>query len=150
MNLAGTEAAVREQFPEGGVPDMDREEQRLERFGNVAFTGLGVVLGIGVFGILYWIFQKMVISEAQVLPGVLLMAFIVFASLSLGYVIWNEILKDKRQKLEKERARSLRSPSEMPQLPPTTLPKASVSVVEHTTDLLEPSLLRKNQEDSGK
>lgn len=101
MNLEGTVASLLEQFPDGARSELQKQEQKLERFGNIAFTGFAVVLGLGVLGLLYWILDKMVIGEASPLPGILLMAFIVFAALTLSYVVMNEHLKEKRAKLGK-------------------------------------------------
>ncbi|MEQ1644854.1 MAG: hypothetical protein ABL959_15500, partial [Pyrinomonadaceae bacterium] len=99
MNLEGAAASLLEQFPDGQRTDLQREERNLERFGKVAFTGFGIVLFLGVLGLLYWIFDRMIVGDAGLLSGILLMAFIIFSALALTYVVWQESLKEKRAKL---------------------------------------------------
>ncbi len=145
MNLEGSAASFLEQFPDGVRSELQKQERNLERFGSVAFTGFGIVLGIGVLGLLYWIFDKVVLSGSDPLQGILLMAFIIFASLMLGYVVRRESLNEKRQKLG------------MAPVPTYPLPDASTdkllhestvepvpSIVEHTTELLVESKGRRS------
>ena len=100
MNLEQSAHSLLEQFPNKQRLDLQREEKMLERFGKVAFMGFGIVIGIAILAMVYFIFEKMVLSGEQSLPGLLLISFIVFAGLTLGYVIWNENLKEKRAKIE--------------------------------------------------
>jgi len=101
MNLEGTVASLLEQFPDGARSELQKQERDLERFGAVAFTGFAIAVGLGILGLLYWIFTQMVLGKADPLAGILLMAFIIFAALTLTYVVTNEHLEDKRAKLGK-------------------------------------------------
>lgn len=133
MSLESISAAMLDQLP-AARQDLLRQERRLEKFGNIAFGGFAVVLALGILGFLYYILTQMVLGEAQPLPGILLMAFIVFAGLSLAYVAWNESLKEKRKRLTDS---AMRSPELMENEPRPALgdPVADwmPSVVEDTT-----------------
>jgi hypothetical protein len=98
MNLEQTASSMLEQFPTAQRIDLQKEEILLEKFGNIAFTGFGIAIGLGVLGIIYVIATKMILSGTQPLAGILLAAFIVFAALSLGYVFWRESLNEKKDK----------------------------------------------------
>lgn len=118
--------------------DLKREERSLEHFGKIAFTGFGVVIALGMLAIIYLIFEKMVLSGERPFPGLLLIAFIVFAGLSFGYVIWNEHLKEKRAKLQatpayvaNDKARSTAELSDGVDFKPVP------TVIEDTTKLLK-------------
>lgn len=77
---------------------MLKQERNLEKFGNFAFAGFGLVLLAGVAGILYVIISRMIFDGQQPWVGLLLAAFIIFAVLTLAYVILKEDIKDKKQK----------------------------------------------------
>ena len=146
MNLEQASQSLLEQFPGGESIDLARREQMLERFGQIAFGGFGIVLLLAVAGMIYTIVTKMVLGGEQPWAGVLLIAFIIFAVLSLTYVIFNEDLKEKRKK-------SLHSPPVQPT--PDSVVTGKLldeghlepipTVTENTTDLL-PS---RNRERSG-
>src|SRR5687767_14187855 len=101
MNLEQSAASLREQYPDSERVDLKRQEMLLERYGQIAFTGFGVVIGAALIAFLYSIFTNMILSGSSPYFGLLLMAFIVFAGLSLGYVFWNESLKEKRARIDK-------------------------------------------------
>lgn len=137
MNLESSATSLLEQYPDGSRSDLQRKERSLERFGKVAFTGLGVVVSIGVLGVIYAILENMVLSGRRPYAGVLLIAFVVFAALGLAYVMWAESLKDQRQKLNNPR--ELPSPEPNLQLPPRDTKHLipAPSVIEGTTELLD-------------
>lgn len=101
MNLESSAASMLEQFPEGSGYSLQRQERALERFGKVAFIGFGIAAVLGVIAICYIILTNMIFSGTQPLAGILFLAFVIFAALGLTYVIWNEILKEQRRKLNK-------------------------------------------------
>ena len=136
MNLEQTASALIEQFPAGKTEDLDRTERRLERFGQIAFGGFGIVLALAILGIIYTIVTKFIVAGTQPLVGVLLVLFMVFAALTLAYVVFKEDLKEKRKAGQKPKpsipqidtaeANRLTEGSQLP------VP----SVIENTTDLL--------------
>lgn len=136
MNLHAAAAAVREQFPDGNPDELAREEAKMERFGDFAFKGLGVAVLIGIGAMLYAILTSMVISGSRPVMGVVLILFIIFAAMSLAYVFWNETLKDKKVKLDRDRKRSLVMPAEPAGLGPASTDPIPTSVVDDTTKLL--------------
>ncbi len=124
------------QFPNAEYADLQRKERMLERFGRVAFTGFGLVIGAGIIGIIYTILSKFVFSGNQPVAGLLLIAFLIFAGLSLAYVIFAESLKEKRNKLNPRlnaRTSELVQPN---QLADNRAFQPAVSVTEETTELL--------------
>lgn len=137
MNLEKTAALLAEQFSEGLASDIERAEQRLERFGQFAFGGFAVVLGIAILGILYFIVTKMILSGTQPWAGALLTAFIVFAALTLTYVVLNEDLKEKKKTPAKAQPEmQARETAELERLTDgASMPIPSVT--ENTTDLLQ-------------
>ena len=133
MNLEQTALSVREQSGDEAPTDLSRQEQALQKFGTVAFTGFGIVIGVAILGMIYAIVANMIVNGHRPLYGVILIAFIVFAGLSLGYVIWNESLQGKREKLK-----SLPANKGSTSIPTANLLEESTiepvpSVTEHTT-----------------
>lgn len=137
MNLEQTALSVREQKGDEALLQIDTEQKKLERFGNVAFGGFGIVLIVGISALIGYVLQQMVFSGSRPLFGVLIAAFIIFAGMALTYVIWNESLKEKREKLKMPR--ELPPPVPNPRLPPrdTNDLVPVPSVVDGTTELLD-------------
>jgi hypothetical protein len=136
MNLEPAAQSLLEQFPAGERPDLARREQRLERFGQVAFGGFGIVLLIAVVGIIYTIFTKMILVGEQPWAGALLIAFIIFAVLTLTYVVFAEDLKEKRKKTAPAEPRELEGPRTTGRLLDESRFEPAPTVTEQTTDLL--------------
>lgn len=136
MNLEHTAASLLEQFPGKERLDLKKQELLLEKFGRVAFTGFGIVIAIAILSFIYLILTKMILNGTQPLPGLLLIAFIIFAGLSLGYVFWQESLKEKRQSLESKPAQDLQSPETGKLLSENKFTPVPDSIVENTTELL--------------
>jgi hypothetical protein len=134
INLEQTAMSVREQVDALGVT---KQAHALEKFGSVAFGGLGVVIGLGTLGIIYAILENMVLSGRRPYAGLLLVAFVIFAALSLTYVFWNEMLKDKRRKLEQNAAPEPEIPRSTGKLSDGATFERVPSVTERTTSLLE-------------
>lgn len=136
MNLTEIASAFLLQFPGGAIEEVHRQERMLERFGQVAFGGFGLVVLTGIVAIIYLIITKMILSGVNFWSGLLLVAFIVFASLALAYVFLNEAIKEKKEKLNVRDHEPVLPPRiETPSLGHDTFEPA-VSVVEDTTDLL--------------
>lgn len=98
-----------------------------------------IVVVLAVLGLLYAVRDRFVFSGDNPLVGIPLMAFLVFAMLTLAYVVFREDLKEKRKKAGYDHAHA---PSELP-MPVVTgrlieekefepIP----TVTESTTDLL--------------
>lgn len=96
MNLEQVASALSEQVPDRNA-DLERSEQRIERFGDFAFIGLGIVLAAAVAGIVYTIITKMILSGTQPVAGIILASFVVFAALALTYVVLKEDIKDRKK-----------------------------------------------------
>ncbi len=145
MNLEQATQSLLEQFPSGSRPDLDRREHRIEKFGQLAFGGFMVVVAIAVLGLIYTILDRMVFSGDNPLVGVLLTAFIVFAALTLAYVIFSEDLKEKRKKgTLSPRPGELEAPAVTGRLLEEKLFEPVPSVTEDTTNLLPQEKTRRN------
>ena len=136
MNLENSVASLLDQFPNGERLDLQREEKRLEKFGSVAFGGLMVVIGLAILWMIYSIFMKMIFRGTEPLEGIFMIAFIVFAALTLTYVVWRESLKEKRQKVETAPGKDALPPVETRSLEEGNFEPVP-SVTEGTTELFE-------------
>ena len=135
MNLEQTAITLSDQFgPEGEISAgaVDRFFQNLGKF---AFGGLGAVFVIGIGYLLWIILTRFVLEGTQVTFGVFLMLFVVFAALSLTYVIYNESRKGRRAVSRDEHPEELAAPDTgklLNQPSQTPIP----SVIDDTTELL--------------
>ena len=147
MNLEQTALSLLEQFPAAGGTNLQTQERIIERFGQVAFGGFCAVILVAIASMIYLIFARLVLTGDNFWAGLLLIAFILFAGLTLTYVFLSESLKEKRAKHNPQAA----SPPTL-----TTPPVAGIlnesrfepigSVTEHTTDLLGHEIKRKTTE----
>ena len=99
LNLEASSKSLVAQVPEGDRAALEISERRLERFGEFAFGGLIVVVGFGALVLLYAVLEKMVLSGDRPWAGIMLMAFIILATLSLAYVVFRESLNEKRKSM---------------------------------------------------
>lgn len=136
LNLEDTAKSLLAQIPSAETANLLKREQMLEKFGNFAFGGFGVVLLIAVGGIIYAIVQGMILSGKQPWVGVLLTAFIIFAVLTLAYVVFNEDLKEKKKKLSRQAQKELAEPKTTGKFLEEKPFEPVPSVVENSTELL--------------
>jgi len=137
LNLEKTAETLLEQIPSAESAKLLKRERNLQKFGNVAFGGFGLVLLIAICAIIYLIITKVILSGNSVFGGIMLIAFIIFAALSLAYVAFNEDLKERKQKanpnLKNELPEKLETGKLLEEKPFEPIPQ---SVTENTTDLL--------------
>ena len=110
MNLTSVAQTLVEQFPAGDRTDLARRELRLEKLGNLAFLGFLFVMIFSVLGLLFAILGRLVVSGDNPLMGIVLMAFIIFAMLTLGYVFFRENIKGKKEKISSLESKSQFAP----------------------------------------
>ncbi|MDQ3799776.1 MAG: zinc ribbon domain-containing protein [Acidobacteriota bacterium] len=99
LNLEKSAASLVEQIPSAESARLLRHEKLIEKFGNFALGGLGVVVLFAVTFLIYTIIEKYLVGGTNIYFVVLTIAFIVFAFLSLIFVIFNETLKEKQAKI---------------------------------------------------
>ena len=99
INLEKTAESLLEQIPNAQNANLLRKEKAIEKFGNFALGGFGLVILTGTVAIIYFIFEKMILTGNNVLFGILLIFFVVFAALSLAFVMFNESLKERKAKI---------------------------------------------------
>jgi hypothetical protein len=136
MNLTDIAASFLQQFPHEGTAKIQKREQMLERFGQIAFGGFGVVILTAVAGLIYWIVTKVILTGESFWGAILLIAFIIFAALTLAYVILRESINGKKAKPNPQ---LLTADGERPITGPQLHEghfQPAVSVIEDTTDLL--------------
>jgi uncharacterized membrane protein len=142
LNLEQTAASLLEQIPSAESAKILRHEKFVEKFGAVALGGFGLVLATGIAAIIYTIVTRMIIGQGKVFFGVLLIAFLIFAFLSLVFVIFKEDLKERKQR-SNPAARQEGRENELPSASRDTAKlledkafEPVASVAEPTTDLL--------------
>src|SRR5688572_4391541 len=79
MNLELSASSLLEQYPDRQRFDLQKQERSLEAFGNLAFGGLGVIVGLSICGFIYLIVTRMILSGTQPVAGVLFALFLIFA-----------------------------------------------------------------------
>lgn len=136
LNLERTAESLIEQMPSAESAKLLKRERNLEKFGNIAFGGFGVVLLIAILSIIYLIITKVILSGNSVFGGILLIAFIVFAALTLAYVAFNEDLKERKQKMNPTLKNELSEKQDTAKLLEEKPFEPVPSVTENTTDLL--------------
>lgn len=135
LNLEDTAKSLLTQIPSAESANLLKREQMLEKFGNFAFGGFGIVLFFAVSGIIYAIITGMILSGKNPLFGILLTAFIIFATLTLAYVVFNEDLKEKKKKLKLQTQKELAEPKTTGKLLEEKPFEPVPSVVENSTEL---------------
>ena len=138
LNLEQTALSLLEQIPSAESAGLLKRQKNLEKFGNIAFGGFGIVLLMAVSAIIYLIFTKVILSGNSVFGGILLIAFIVFAILTLTYVAFNEDLKEKLQKKNPTLNNELTEQRNTAKLLTDKPFEPISSVTENSTELLHP------------
>lgn len=108
LNLEKTAESLLEQLPETETDNyLIKQERFLAKFGTIAFGGFLAVLAIAVGAIIYTIFVKFILTGVGVGFGILLILFLIFAVLTLLFVIYTEQLKEKKQNINKNMKREI-------------------------------------------
>jgi len=136
LNLEQTALSLLEQIPSAESAGLLKRQKNIEKFGNIAFGGFGIVLLIAVSAIIYLIFTKVILSGNSVFGGILLIAFIVFAILTLTYVVFNENFKERMQKTNPSLNNELAEKRDTAKLLEEKLFEPVSSVTENSTELL--------------
>ena len=136
LNLEKTAESMLEQIPSAESAELLKRQKNLEKFGNIVFGGFGVVILTAISAMIYFVFTKMILSGENIFAGILLIAFLVFAGLSLTYVAFNEDLKERKQKanptLKNELTKKQDTAKLLEEKPFEPIP----SITENSTDLL--------------
>jgi hypothetical protein len=99
LNLEKTAESLLDQLPSAQNANLLKYEKTIEKFGNFALGGFGVVMLFGITILIYTVIEKFLVNGANIYFAVLLTGFLVFAFLSLVFVIFNEKLKEKKAKI---------------------------------------------------
>ena len=116
---------------------VERADGRLEKFGNFALGGLGVVGLAGAAGLIYTIITRYILSGQGVAFGIFVSLFIVFAVLALVFVILNENQKEKMAKRTRPPMQPEIEAPDTSKLLNTGRFEPVPSVIEDTTELLK-------------
>ncbi|HEX8248065.1 MAG TPA: zinc ribbon domain-containing protein [Pyrinomonadaceae bacterium] len=136
LNLTDISKTLLEQIPSAESASLLRREKLIERFGNFALGGLGVVILFAVTILIYAIVEKFLVGGTSVYFAVLLIAFIIFAFLSLIFVIFNESLKERKAKINPALENELTKRKDAAKLLEEKPFEPAPSVTENTTGLL--------------
>ena len=136
LNLEKTAESMLEQIPSAESAKFLKRERNLEKFGNIALGGFGIVLLTGIIAIIYLIITKVILSGNSIFGGIMLIAFIIFASLSLAYVAFNEDLKERKQKTNPTLKNELAEKQDTAKLLEEKPFEPVGSVTENSTELL--------------
>lgn len=98
LNLQQTAMSLLEQLPSAQKANLLKYERMIEKFGNFALGGLGIVGLIGITVGLCVLVTKVLVTGSGLLSAILMIAFVFFAILSLIFVVFNEGLKEKKAK----------------------------------------------------
>ncbi|HEX8399338.1 MAG TPA: zinc ribbon domain-containing protein [Pyrinomonadaceae bacterium] len=135
LNLEKSIESLLEQLPTAESANLLKQTKLLEKYGNFAFGGFATVLLLGISILVFTIFNKMVLSGENVIFGLLLLSFIIFAVLTLTYVFLNESLKEKKAKAKPVFNRELEKKNTAKLLEDKPFEIVPTSVTEGTTDL---------------
>lgn len=97
LNLEDIGRSLALQVPAGGETHLERKKASIEKIGKVGLIGLGSVGLIGVAAMIYSIATKFILSGTNIAAGIIFIALLIFAVLSLVYVIGMKSLEDERK-----------------------------------------------------
>jgi uncharacterized membrane protein YvbJ len=98
LNLEKSVESLLAQLPSVQNANLLKKEKLVERFGYFALSGLGIVTLIAFTALLYTLVSKFIVTGTNIFAAILLITFMIFAFLSLVFVIFNESLKEKKAK----------------------------------------------------
>lgn len=136
LNLEKSIESLLEQLPTAHQANLLKQAKMLEKYGNFAFGGFAIVVVFGVLVLVLTIFNKWVLSGDNVIFGLLLGLFIIFAFLTLIYVFLNESLKGKKANAAPVFTTELEGQARAKLLDDQPFEAVPASVTERTTDLL--------------
>jgi uncharacterized membrane protein YvbJ len=136
LNLEKSAESLIEQLPNAETASLLKQSQLVEKFGNFALGGFGVVLLTAVSAIIYFIFSKMILTGVNILAGILIITFLIFAILSLIFVFFNESLKEKKAKINPVLSNELTETKNTGKLLEEKHFEPIPSVTENSTELL--------------
>ena len=136
LKLEQITVALLEQIASVESMELFRRQRSLERFGNVAFGGFALVFLTAVSAIIYFVLTRMIFSGENVFFGVLLIGFIIFAVLSLVYVVFNEDLRERKQNANSALKNELAGDRETGKFLEEKPFASASSVTENSTELL--------------
>lgn len=130
LNLEAVSDSLAAQLERGNVEPTDRN---LELFGNIAFGGFSILVLFGIVALIYTVLAETVLKGEHLIFGIGLSLFLVFAAMTLAYVVMNESRKEKlAQRKQNPEIASPGTERLLVDRPFEPVP----SVVEDTTELL--------------
>lgn len=135
MNLDKIAADLAEQFGNAEPDPAEAWEKFFSAVGKIGIGGFGTVVVVGIGALLYTIITKLIVSGSQPLFGLFLAMFLLFAALTLAYVIFNEGMKEKRAARKDRAIQEIKAP-DTARLLADPIDEPIPSIIEHTTDLL--------------
>jgi uncharacterized protein YacL len=135
LGLEKISRTLLEQIPSAESAELLRRQKKIEKLGTLGFIGLANVGAFGVLALIYSVLVKMILSGTNIIGGVLLIAFMIFAVLTLMYVFYMKALEDKQKLLRLSKNPEVEDKTTgqlLEEKPFEPVP----SITENTTDLL--------------
>lgn len=144
LNIEESAASLQRQIPSAESAEIMRQKQRWETFGSIAWNGFIIVVCWALLQFLYLIFEKFILSGANVIFGIIAILFLIFGVATLVYVYKSQEFK--------ENGTTAKTPEK--DTPELVLPTAKLledrpfepvpSITEDSTDLLLAGNRRRN------
>lgn len=136
LNLADISQSFLMQIPSAESAELMRRRKGIERLGEIGLTGLGVVGLFGVGAMIYSVLVKMILSGTNIIGGIIIITFIIFAVLSLVYVIYMKALEETEKSLRRAKKVEPFEVKKTAELLEEKLFELAARVTENTTELL--------------
>jgi hypothetical protein len=99
LSLEKVSLALLEQIPSAENAELVRQHKDLEKLVRLGFVGLEIVAVFAFGAMIYSVVVKMILSETNIIGGIVIIAFTLFAVLSLAYVLYMKTLENNRKLL---------------------------------------------------
>lgn len=133
LSLEKTAQSLVEQIPAKIDQSIESREKKLERFGVIALSCLGVV---GAGALIYMIIFKMMLADGKILGGFALLTMIIFGLLAVFFFNYARYLKETAVKNRLQPPEEMRESETPAKLLTDSYLEPIPSVTERTTELL--------------
>ena len=133
LSLEKTAQSLVEQIPAKIDQSLERRKEKLERFGAIALSGVGVV---GVGALSYLIIFNMMLAQGKILGGLALLTIIICGFLAVFFFNYANYLKETAVKNRLQPPEEMREYETPAKLLNDSYLEPIPSVTERTTELL--------------
>ena len=134
LSLEKSAQSLVEQIPAKIDQSLERRKEKLERFGAIALSGVGVV---GVGALSYLIIFNMILAQGKILGGLALLTIIICGLLAVFFFNYANYLKETAVKNRLQPPEEMREYETPAKLLNDSYLEPIPSVTERTTELLD-------------